>query len=241
MTASLIISAYLIGLAGSIHCIGMCGPMVGLMESSIADAHSPLWRRVAYHVGRLVFYVLLGAGVASIAGVGMNSSWGSGVALTLRFISVIVIAALALQLLRGKKTGGALERIGQQLWQRISPLARFVLPMSTPTKSLAAGMLWGAVPCGMVYSVVTLAATSASALSAAAIMMAFWSGTLPTLLTLGFGAQRVNSPRLRTLTGAALMLVALFSIYTLWPHPTSDADNHAHHATMGHIEHAGMH
>ena len=44
MTASLIISAYLIGLAGSIHCIGMCGPMVGLMESSIADAHSPLWR-----------------------------------------------------------------------------------------------------------------------------------------------------------------------------------------------------
>jgi sulfite exporter TauE/SafE len=78
-----------------------------------------------------------------------------------------------------------LEQLGQGLWRRVRPVTGLLLPLDSPLKLLAMGALWGALPCGMVYSVLLTAMLSGSALSGAAVMLAFGLGTLPMLLAMG--------------------------------------------------------
>jgi sulfite exporter TauE/SafE len=108
----------------------------------------------------------------------------------------------------------AVESAGGRLWRRLQPLARHVLPAYTVPRALGLGLLWGWLPCGMVYAVLLTAAATGSSWQGAAVMAAFGLGTLPSLLALAAFTQRVRAHRrLRSLRVAGAVLIAGFGLY----------------------------
>lgn len=188
-------AAFLAGFFGSTHCLGMCGAVVVLLEGRGGG-----WlRRVLCNAGRLGFYALLGA-VAGGGGAMLTRVAGVEAGLAaLRVAAALLVVALGLDLLSGRRILGSLERAGAALWRWLRPLTRRLLPITTPARALGAGFLWGALPCGLVYSAAALAATAGTAAGGAVTMAAFWAGTAPALLSAGAAAGR-----LRQLRGTAL-------------------------------------
>jgi len=219
------------GFFGSTHCIGMCGAVVVLLESDgPGGAGGP--RRLAYNAGRLGFYVLLGT-LAAVAG-GLAVGRIDGALVVLRVFAGAVVLALGIQLATGLRPLAFLERPGALLWKRLGPLARHLLPAVTVPRALAAGFLWGALPCGLVYSAVALAATSGDAATGAAVMAVFWAGTLPALLAVGAGAERLSAwrrqPGKRRAAGVLLAAAGAFAIALPFAHaPGGGQDGHAEH------------
>jgi uncharacterized protein len=85
-----------------------------------------------------------------------------------------------------------LESTGQKLWVKIEPFGRKYLPAQTPFDAWKLGLVWGWLPCGLVYSALALALTQINPLNSALTMMAFGLGTLPTLLLIGHFAQNLK-------------------------------------------------
>ena len=104
-----------------------------------------------------------------------------------------------------------IESAGRLVWRRVEPHARRLFPIDSAFKALGAGLMWGWVPCGLVYSLLALALASGSAASGALVMAAFGLGTLPTLLTAGLAAQRLSALRRRPWIRypAALAIIAM--------------------------------
>jgi sulfite exporter TauE/SafE len=101
------------------------------------------------------------------------------------WLANLMLVALGLYLMDAWRGLARLEQVGQVLWRRLRPVTALLLPVDSHLKLLAMGGLWGALPCGMVYSVLLTAMLSGSALSGAAVMIAFGLGTLPMLLAMG--------------------------------------------------------
>jgi len=217
---SLLLSAALLaGFLGSGHCLGMCGPVVLLFERADAGL-SPRARRLWYNLGRLGFYVLLGS-AAGAAGIVLTRVAGiDGGLRVLRWIAALLVILLGLNLLTDWQALRGLERVGASLWRSLQPLARHALPVTTPARALAAGLLWGALPCGLVYTAVAIAAGSGGPAQGAAVMLAFWLGTLPALLAVGASAARVGNwarrPDFRRVAGAVLVVSGLVALALPW-------------------------
>lgn len=210
--------AFVAGLFGSAHCLGMCGAIVVLFEGPKPNGHrlNNTVRRGLYNGGRLCFYALLGA-VAGASGTVLTTVLGLEPGLkVLRLTSALLVVGLGVTLLLRLPLLAFLERGGASLWRRLSPLARHVLPISSPAKAIAAGFLWGALPCGLVYSAVAIAAASGSAAAGVLVMAGFWLGTLPALLLAGTSAQYFKQHMMqgptRRLAGAALIGVGVFAL-----------------------------
>ena len=208
-------AAFLAGLFGGAHCIGMCGAVVILYEQQGSRVGS--WRRrLSYNIGRLGFYALLGA-VAGAGGAVLTKISGINTGLfILRFLAGALVIAIGLNLLFNWSATRFLEQAGAKIWQRLSPLAKHVLPVATSGRALGAGFLWGALPCGLVYSAVALAATSGSTAGGAAVMLAFWCGTLPALLFAGASAAKLSqlksNANFRRIAGMIMIGIGMFAM-----------------------------
>ena len=207
-------AAFLAGFFGSTHCLGMCGAIVILFEQS--RERGSWLRRLIYNVGRLGFYVLLGV-IAGAGGAILTRATGVGTGLmVLRLLAGLLVIAIGLNLLFNWSSIRFIEEAGANLWRRVSPLARRVLPVTTLPKAFAAGLLWGALPCGLVYSAVALAATSGTIAGGGLTMLAFWIGTTPALLLAGTSAERLarwKSKRLfRQLAGGVMIAVGMLAL-----------------------------
>ncbi|MDH4124383.1 MAG: sulfite exporter TauE/SafE family protein [Gammaproteobacteria bacterium] len=229
-----IIAALLAGFFGSTHCIGMCGAIVTLLESPATTAArlDPWLRRSLYNLGRLVFYVLLGA-IAGLGGAMLSKSSGVFFGLqALRLLAALLVIAIGLNLLFDWRLTRFLESAGARLWRHVSRLARYVLPASSPGRAFLAGMIWGALPCGLVYSAVAIAATTGTPPAGAAVMLAFGIGTAPAMLAVGASAERFGRLRgnkgLRRIAG---LIVVLLGLAALAPFAKGSGD-HAQHATL---------
>lgn len=207
-------AAIVAGFFGSTHCLGMCGAIVVLFEHG---AHTGQWpRRVAYNAGRLGFYSLLGAIAGAGGGVLTKVAGVNTGLIVLRLIAGTLVLAIALNLLFKWSATRFLEEAGSQVWRRLSPLAKHVLPASTIPAALGAGFLWGALPCGLVYSAVALGATAGNAAGGAITMLAFWLGTLPAMLLAGASAQKLAALKsrrsFRIAAGIVMLAIGLFAL-----------------------------
>ena len=188
-------AAFLIGLMGAGHCIGMCGGVAAAITIGMPEntKNSKRWIYLLnYNLGRLVAYTvagaIIGAMLASVATInGSNSPL-----IFMRFLAAIMMIILALYIGQWWFGLNKLERIGQVAWRYISPLATSFLPLKSPIKALPFGFLWGWLPCGLVYSTLTWAAVSGSALNGAIVMLAFGIGTLPAMLAVGGFATQLK-------------------------------------------------
>ena len=207
-------AAFIAGFFGSTHCIGMCGAIVVLFEHG--DLSGQWVRRLAYNGGRLGFYALLGT-IAGAGGGVLTKVTGVNTALiALRLVAGFLVLAIALNLLFNWSATRFLEEAGSRIWQRLAPLAKHVLPARSIPAAVAAGFLWGALPCGLVYSAVALGATSGSAAGGATTMLAFWLGTLPAMLLAGASAQRLAALKsgrgFRIAAGVVMLVIGLFAL-----------------------------
>ena len=218
-----LLPVFLVGLAGSVHCVGMCGGIVSAFSLAPARPAFPvavvtiaapraaesLLRVAAYNTGRIGSYALAGAlagglagGVRTLAGL---SAWQSAA----YWLANLVMVVLGLYLMGAWSGLARIESVGQLLWNRLRPLTGRILPLDSPAKLLALGALWGWIPCGMVYSVLFTAMLSGSASGGAAVMAAFGLGTLPMLLALGMAGgslrTQLQRPPVR-LAGGLLVL-----------------------------------
>jgi sulfite exporter TauE/SafE len=216
------LSAFIVGLLGGVHCVGMCGGIVGaltfgLPEQKRGNFALMLPFQLFYNLGRMGSYVAAGA---VMGGLGVLLAQVVPVYYAQR--ALLVLAGLFMVLL-GLYLGGwwmllnRVERMGSLLWQRLEPVGRRLLPVTTPVRALAVGAVWGWIPCGLVYSMLINAISTGGALPGALLMLAFALGTLPNLMLMGFlagGAARLaRSVMARRFAGG---LVILFGIYTLW-------------------------
>jgi sulfite exporter TauE/SafE len=229
MPELLLPAAFAAGFFGSTHCLAMCGGIVLLFEGVGAPSPRSMLRRLGYHLGRLLFYMVLGA-LAGASGALLTSGFTSSLAV-LRVVAAVLLVLLGLNLLLDLRSLQFLESAGSVLWKKISPLTRYVLPISSVPHALAAGFLWGALPCGLVYSAVALAATGGSAVSGATVMLAFWAGTVPALFVVGTSAGSLGRwKNKRALRVAAGLLMILFGAIALaLPFMRHDMSKHEGH------------
>ena len=109
-----------------------------------------------------------------------------------------------------------LERGGLFIWRRIEPWGQGLLPVRHPGQALVLGLLWGWLPCGLVYSTLGWAALQPTVGSAALTMLFFGLGTLPSMLATGFAANWIRGLQshqlFRKVTGGLLILFGLWTL-----------------------------
>jgi sulfite exporter TauE/SafE len=216
MTEFSIIAVFFVGLLGGVHCLGMCGSIVGILTAQLPKDGARWPFHLAYNSGRIASYTLAGLLVGSIGQAGMLLRDVVPVQHLLFALSSLMLIALGLYLAGIWGMVRRIEIVGSLLWQRIQPLTRSLFPITSPARALLLGTLWGWLPCGLVYSVLVTALASGHAQSGALIMLAFGLGTLPNLLAIGLFWERcrhwVQSPRVRLFAGLIVMSIGLYGL-----------------------------
>jgi sulfite exporter TauE/SafE len=233
MNGAQLLPVFVVGLAGSIHCAGMCGGIVTAISVVPAKAGThaehPLRRSMGrsgvpsalrrndalrvlvYNAGRIGSYMLAGALAGGLAGGARSMASLAGMQLGFYWLANAMLIALGLYLMNAWRGLSILEQGGRTLWRHIAPATKTFMPADTPAKAFALGALWGWLPCGMVYSVLATALLSGSAADGAAVMLAFGLGTLPMLTGLGLlGARVQHAMRRRSVRIACGLLVLGF-------------------------------
>lgn len=232
-----ITSVLIIGLLSSLHCLGMCGGIMGALSLSLpADVRENRIRVslfvLLYNLGRLSSYMLAGAlagafGVEILQLLGLDSDSAHRM---LRFAGAAFMVLIGLYLAGWFPQLIKVEKLGQPIWIRLEPIARRLMPIKTPLQALLYGMVWGWLPCGLVYVVLLMTVTAGSAVQGALMMAAFGLGTLPSMLSAGVMVSWVRklaqSKNARLLIGLILIVTALASLFI---NGGGEHEHHLHH------------
>lgn len=231
MTWALFLAAFSMGLFGSPHCLGMCGGIVtafGLSMQHVSDSKKN-GLLLTYHLGRLISYSLLGL-IASLVGVAIFQSIMSNSAPRIVLGAVLVLIGLAML---GLPLFNQLEKFGMRFWQSLAPIRKKVFPIDSFGKALFAGLLWGFLPCGLVYGALMMAIAGNNIAIGAALMFVFGLGTMPMLIatqkTVGMLQSSIKHFRLRQINGVIMMLSGLAVIFI----PMMMHHNHNHNHNHG--------
>ena len=227
LTSGLLIAVFLGALVSGWHCALMCGGIAAAIERPIA-LEAPLkpkselfYLQLIMHLGRISTYVLLGALAAALGVVVWQQNLIPIQRPLFAFTSLILIL-MGIRLLRLSKTDRLLG--GKWLSSKIATYwAKYLGRMASGPSRWFSGMLWGLVPCGLVYSVLPLAFLSGDVFTGAALMLAFGLGTLPNLLLISkfsavltqFGQYRW----VRYLAASLLLIAGGFGLYRAWVLP----------------------
>jgi sulfite exporter TauE/SafE len=203
----------------------MCGPLIGIACGPCARGTGREWlaRALAYNAGRIATYVAAGVvtGFAGAAGLALRGApltqqallFAMGVSLLLLATYVAGVAPLV----RG------VERAGAVVWRRIGPRSRAFLPVTTPARAFGLGLVFGWLPCGMVYVALLAALTTADPLNGGLVMAAFGLGTLPNVLAISawfrYLAAATKGRLARVLIAAVIAAMGLFGMLKAsYPH-----------------------
>ena len=187
MSEYIYISAFLIGLAGGVHCIGMCGGIASAFTFAIPKNTSHTPYIACYNAGRILSYTIAGA-ITGWMGSMFASSVVTGL-LILQSLSILFLLLLALYISDIYKGLIHFEKAGARLWRHLAPIAKKLIPFKSPGHTLLYGMVWGWLPCGLVYSALTWSLASGSFLQGGIFMLCFGIGTLPALVAVSLGAS----------------------------------------------------
>lgn len=207
--------AFLAGLAGSFHCIGMCGGVVAALslKGSGCGFASGLRSQLSYNLGRVATYTLLGA-VAGLAGSSLDlmalksaSRW-------------FLVAANLLVIMAGLSSALGLDALGLAALEAGAARCVTVPLVRTAARSslgpATVGLFLGLLPCGLVYAPLIAAAGTGSMATGAATMAALGLGTLPAMLGFGTASNAVSAALRNALLRVAGLLLALLGTAGLW-------------------------
>ncbi len=183
---------------------------------------SPGANVLAFNTGRITSYAIAGALAGTIGGTlaGLGQGWVIGETMPVRtalflFANLLIIFT-GLYLMGVPQLLAPLERAGGHLWRHVSPWSKKLLPLRSPGHAALFGMLWGWIPCGMVYAMLLTAMSAGSTAGGALTMLAFGAGTLPVMVGTGWSAGRLRGwtrlPRVRLAAGLAVVALGVFGI-----------------------------
>ncbi|MCF7977623.1 MAG: sulfite exporter TauE/SafE family protein [Chromatiaceae bacterium] len=211
----------LMGLFGSVHCVAMCGPIAGALALSLPTEcrRNPLHLAgflVALSLGRILSYGLAG---------GLGGLLGSAIAQNplapsmhdiLRGLAALILILTGLYLTGWFPRLKQMDRLGAPVWRRLEPLQRRLLPMRSRRQAFLYGMVWGWLPCGLVYYALLLTLAAEDPLQGMLMMSLFGLGTLPAILGLGsfvgWIAALARRPAWRAAAGLLLSLIGLVGL-----------------------------
>lgn len=239
MSWVLLAAAFGMGFFGSPHCLGMCGGIVTAFGMSMQKVSASKKNALilTYHLGRLISYAMLGI-IAGVIGTTVMQPFISSSLPRVLLGAVLVLIGLSmlgLPLLR------QLEKLGMKFWQALSPIRQKVFPMDSFSKALLAGLLWGFLPCGLVYGALLMALAGHDIVTGALMMFVFGLGTIPMLIatqkTVGLLQQSIHKFRLRQVNGVLMILSGLAVIpVPLFMHGSHDGHS-SHQMNHGEMNH----
>lgn len=214
--------AFLMGLFSTLHCMSMCGSISGSLTLSlkreIREHRARLIPFVAcYNGGRVASYALGGllAGLAERL-IGMPFGEGHGHRV-LQILSALVLLGAGLHIGGWFPRFAYIEKFGAVIWSRLEPFGRRLIPVETLPRAFIFGMVWGWLPCGLVYTALTLAATTGDVYRSMMTMLAFGLGTIPAVMGVGCMTSllvRISTfAHFRQAAGITLLLLAIVSVF----------------------------
>ena len=210
-------AAVAIGFAGAGHCIGMCGGISAALTLGVKhDDNKALAYSLTFNLGRILSYAIIGALVGGLIGSLANGlQLNQYLELSLYFAGgMLMLMGLAIaQIWQGVRR---IEIIGKGIWALVQPFTKRLMPIQSLPQALALGLLWGWLPCGLIYSSLIWAASSADWQQSALLMLAFGVGTLPANLASGILAQQMKDLLRNKLSQRLLGLsMIILGLYTL--------------------------
>ena len=223
-----LLAALTLGLFSSVHCLGMCGGIIGALTMSLAPEVRSRRDRVAgyvamYNLGRVMSYGLIGL-AAGLVGQGLSGSLqpAHGVSL-LRILATVLVIGAGLYLAGWFPRFAAIERLGTPLWNRLEPMGRQLLPVRSLGQAFLFGTVWGWLPCGMVYSAVLLAVGQGRILEGGLFMVVFGLGTIPSVAgagaAAGLAARLRRIPNVNRVMGLILIVLGVGGLWYSTQHP----------------------
>jgi len=229
-------TAFLAGLLGGAHCLGMCGGIVaslsfGLPQSTQINTATQQTTNqqtnfinkqfigflFAYNFGRMLSYTLAGALLGGFSMLAANLINLNILQVILHCIAGLLMLALGLYLAGWWGGLVKIEQIGGPIWKKIEPVSKQFIPVKNYKNAFFLGILWGWLPCGLVYTMLFIAIASASFIQGGLIMFCFALGTLPMLMFMGVFATSlrdlVQNQFFRQLAGMSIMLFACYSLF----------------------------
>ena len=225
------IAAFLVGLLGGVHCVGMCGGIVGALclglgkniEKDFQQSAQQNFKKtfpflLSYNAGRISSYTLAGILMGGISWLGSHLITLYSIQQTLEIIAAGFMLALGLYIAGWWKGLASIERWGGKvIWKRLEPFGRRFMPVTTYRQAFSLGLVWGWLPCGLVYSVIIWTISTQSPLEGGLLMLSFGLGTLPNLLLMGVFATTLNQfiqqPWVRQVAGIMIMAFAGVMFY----------------------------
>jgi sulfite exporter TauE/SafE len=208
---TLALSLFFLGLAAGVHCVGMCGGFVtafaGRRVIPIREMRErrPLTRLLLFNAGRITSYSVAGAIAGALGGVATSFL---GAQQAIYVLANVMLIAIGLHLAGAARLLAPLEALGAPLWRRLQPHAAKAMNGG----AYVAGLLWGWIPCGLVYGALAAAAFAGSAAGGAAAMAAYGLGTLPWLLGAGFAFGWLQKKLVRALAGTAVLAFGVYGL-----------------------------
>lgn len=211
-----LLTLFLLGFFGGGHCVGMCGGLSSAFALQLPPGLNRAGLIVLLNLGRISSYVFIGLLVGVIGQIGISLDQTRWLQNGLYLSANLLLLFLGLYLAGISSLATRIESIGRPVWKRLNPLLNRLLPIQSVPACFGVGMLWGWLPCGLVYSASLYALGSGNALEGGLYMLAFALGTLPNLLAMGlFAAQLKNFLQRKTVRLAAGLLVAAWALWRL--------------------------
>lgn len=217
MQQTTLFTLFLLGFFGGTHCVGMCGGLSSAFALQLPPHISRIGLILLLNIGRLTSYVLIGALMGALSQMGnvlnMAHGWQQGL-----FVAANILLLLMGLYLAGVLTWAAkIEHIGKPIWRKLNPYLNRLLPIKSWAACVAVGMIWGWLPCGLVYNAALYALGSGSVAQGGLYLLAFGLGTLPNLLAMGWFAAQLRevlqNKKLRLVAG---LWVVAWACWQLW-------------------------
>ena len=228
LTLSLFLAIFLGALVSGWHCALMCGGIAAAIERPLVK-RAPLgnkphlfYQQLVMHLGRITSYVVLGAMAAWLGARIWQQDW-LPIQRPLFALTSCILIFMGYRLLRLNPIIG-MGQAGSWFGSRLAGYwAKYLGGLASAPSRWFSGMLWGLLPCGLIYSVLPLALLSGDPLSGAGMMLAFGLGTLPNLLLISrFSAlltQFGQYPWVRYLAAGIMFLGGIWGLYRAWVLP----------------------
>lgn len=215
------ISAFFVGLFSTVHCIGMCGGIIGALTFSLPPhIRENRWHLIpyitAYNTGRISSYTLAGALVGGLGDnlAAFSPSYGH---LVLQIIASLLMIGIGLYLAGWFPAFAKIEHLGKPIWKKLEPISQKLIPVKSPAHAFLFGVVWGWLPCGLVYTALLWSVTAGSIADGAVLMLAFGAGTLPAVMIAGiltgWLTRLIRTPYIRPIIGLIIIVAALVTGY----------------------------
>ena len=219
------LALFLTGLLGGVHCVGMCGGIVSVLGFNISPQKSQSSLHLVpillgYNLGRISSYMFAGMIMGGISASVFSLHELRQYQIVLSDFAAVFMIILGLYLANIWRGLVKIEGLGKKLWVHIEPFSRRFIPVKHFYHAVPVGIIWGWLPCGMVYSALIMALSSGSAIKGAGLMLAFGLGTLVNLMAMGLMAgqltQFTRNPKVKLIAG--MLVVGMGVVMLLRTH-----------------------